>query len=125
MPLTYEYDPTKLNLKGKDLMRFQIGDTDVIREAAISDEEITSIIAMYPNWLVAKYKIVENICNRFRYEVNIQKSMNMIDVDARIGRWEELRKELYKQISQGGIISANTTALEKDPCFEIGMHDNE
>ena len=48
----YTYDPTKIKEKGKDRMRFELGDTMVeggAETAALSDEEINAVLEMYPN----------------------------------------------------------------------------
>ncbi|MGO5028967.1 hypothetical protein [Candidatus Agathobaculum pullicola] len=50
MASTYTYDPSMITLKGKDQMRFELGDT-VIQggnmTAALCDEEYEAIITKY------------------------------------------------------------------------------
>ena len=49
---TYTYDPAKISEKGKDRMRFELGDTMIEggkEIAAFTDEEITAVLDIYPN----------------------------------------------------------------------------
>ena len=58
----YTYDPAKISENGKDRMRFELGDTMVdggSETTALTDEEITAILGMYPNrWKRAKLALV-------------------------------------------------------------------
>lgn len=71
---TYSYDPTKIGERGKDRMRFELGDTITEGEgqaAALSDEEYEAILATYPGrWKRAKLALIESIMRRFSYEVD-------------------------------------------------------
>ena len=64
----YSYDPGKLSERGKDLMRFELGDTMVEgkeKTCALTDEEYTAILEMHKNWKRAKLACLETIFRRF------------------------------------------------------------
>lgn len=70
----YTYDPARIGEKGKDRMRFELGDTMVeggAETTALTDEEITAVLGIYPTrWKKAKLALVESVCRRFSYEVD-------------------------------------------------------
>ena len=71
----YSYDPGKLSERGKDLMRFELGDTMVEgkeKTCALTDEEYTAILEMNKSWKRAKLACLEAIFRRFSYEVDTQ-----------------------------------------------------
>lgn len=55
--LNYTYDDTKISKRGKDRMRFELGDVmtdDGARNSYLSDEEIEAMIEVNkPSWLRA------------------------------------------------------------------------
>ena len=72
---TYSYDPGKLSERGKDLMRFELGDTMVEgkeKTCALTDEEYTAMLKMNKSWKRAKLACLEAIFRRFSYEVDTQ-----------------------------------------------------
>ena len=69
----YTYDPSKLSDRGKDLMRFELGDTMVEgreKTSALSDEEYEALLEMNKNWKRAKLACIESIFRRFSYELS-------------------------------------------------------
>ena len=70
--MTYSYDPTKIRERGKDQMRFELGDTVTEGGAdtcALSDEEYDAILDGLKEgkkaWVRAKLALLEAIMFRF------------------------------------------------------------
>lgn len=124
---SYTYDPTKIVGKGKDRMRFELGDTMVeggAETAALSDEEINAVLEMYPNkWKKAKLALVESICWRFSYEVDTDVGPLSLGLQARVEVWREMYKELKAELNYS-VPSANPAAISGAPYFYKGMMDN-
>lgn len=125
---TYTYDPTKIKEKGKDRMRFELGDTMVeggSDTAALTDEEINAVLEMYPNkWKKAKLALVESICRRFSYEVDTDVGPLSLGLQARVEVWREMYKELKAELGNYAVPSANPAAISGDAYFYTGMMDN-
>ena len=124
---SYTYDPTKIVGKGKDRMRFELGDTMVEggpETAALTDEEINAVLEMYPNkWKKAKLALVESICRRFSYEVDTDVGPLSLGLQARVEVWREMYKELKAELNYF-VPSANPAAISGTPYFYKGMMDN-
>lgn len=124
---SYTYDPTKIKEKGKDRMRFELGDTMAeggAETAALSDEEINAVLEMYPNkWKKAKLALVESICRRFSYEVDTDVGPLSLGLQARVEVWREMYKELKAELNYS-VPSANPAAIGGDAYFYKGMMDN-
>ena len=70
----YSYDPSKLNEKGIDRMRMELGDTTFAPAeltAALCDEEYQAIISENKSWKRAKLKCLEAILMRFAHQVDV------------------------------------------------------
>ena len=66
--MTYSYDPTKIRERGKDQMRFELGDTVTEGGAdtcALSDEEYNAVLEGLKEgkkaWMRAKLAVLEAI----------------------------------------------------------------
>ena len=92
--MAYTYDPSKISEAGKDRMRFELGDTAVTEQtAALSDEEITAVLGMYPGkWKRAKLALVESVCRRFSFEVNTEIGGLSLGLQARAEAWQHIGK---------------------------------
>lgn len=126
--LAYTYDPTKLTERGKDRMRFELGDvmTDGGAETAyFSDEEIVAMIEAYPRWKRAKLELVKSTLHRFSYETDTKVGALQINLDQRYAHLKALYETLKKEASAASTYPHDATAERKGPpYFHEGMHDN-
>lgn len=103
--LSYTYDGTKISERGKDRMRFELGDVitdDGARNVYLSDEEIKAIIEVNkPSWLRAKLALVESVLRRFSYEVDTQSGPLILSLNQRYVAW----KDMYDNYSDAGTSS--------------------
>lgn len=129
MAATYTYDPAGIAAKGKDTMRFELGDvmvTDGVKTAYLSDEEITAILNVYPtSWRRAKLALIESVLRRFSYEVDTKIGPLNLGLTARYEAWSAMYKEL-KAEAQGACAMPSDPTIGKSapPYFHSGMHDN-
>lgn len=125
---SYTYEPSKIGEKGKDRMRFELGDTMVEGEAetaALTDQEITAILGIYPNsWKKAKLALVESLCRRFSYEVDTKVGPLSLGLGDRVKAWQAIYDELKAEIGGHSVPSANPTAIGGGAYFYAGMQDN-
>lgn len=124
MAATYTYDVTKLADKSKDLMRFELGDTDISGgedTAALTDEEINAMLTINSKWKQAKYKLVESVYMRYAKEVQMSTSGLSLGFQARADHWAILYKDLKKELSSMGAPSIKTSG---PPYFTSGMMRN-
>lgn len=125
---TYTYDPAQITQRGKDRMRFEIGDTMVeggAETCALTDEEITAVLAAYPNrWKRAKLAIVESLCRRFSYEVDTDVGPLSLGLQGRVTAWREMYKELKAETGGYAVPTASPNAISTPPYFYAGMMDN-
>lgn len=125
---TYTYDPSKISEKGKDRMRFELGDTMVeggAETAALTDEEINAVLALYPSrWKKAKLALVESLCRRFSYEVDTDVGPLSLGLQGRAEAWRAMYEELKASIGNFAAPSANPAAIGGRPYFYAGMMDN-
>lgn len=125
---SYTYDPAKISENGKDKMRFELGDTMVeggAETAALTDEEITSVLGIYPNrWKRAKLALVESLCRRFSYEVDTNVGPLSLGLQGRVEAWREIYKELKAEIGGYAVPRANPDAIGGNAYFYAGMMDN-
>ena len=75
--MTYSYDPTQIRARGKDQMRFELGDTQTDGGAdtcALADEEYKAVLAGLKAgkkaWLCAKLAVLEAILFKMSYQVD-------------------------------------------------------
>ncbi|MCL5981732.1 MAG: hypothetical protein M1571_04295 [Firmicutes bacterium] len=125
---TYTYDPSKISEKGKDRMRFELGDTMVeggAETAALTDEEINAVLALYPSrWKKAKLALVESLCRRFSYEVDTDVGPLSLGLQGRAEAWRAMYEELKASVGNFAAPSANPAAIGGSPYFYAGMMDN-
>lgn len=124
----YTYDPAKISENGKDRMRFELGDIMVeggAETTALTDEEITAILGIYPKrWKRAKLALVESLCRRFSYEVDTDVGPLSLGLQGRVEAWREMYKELKAEIGGYAVPRANPAAIGGSPYFYAGMMDN-
>ena len=125
---TYSYDPTKIGERGKDRMRFELGDTEVGGEgqaAALSDEEYEAVLNAYPNkWRKAKLALVESIMRRFSFEVDEKVGPMTLSLRQRYEDWKAMYDQLKAEIAGCTVPSANAAAINGDHYFYEGIHNN-
>ena len=130
MTKTYEYDPTKLGERGKDRMRFELGDTLVEgreKTSALSDEEYSIIIRSTKSWRRAKLLILESIMRRFAYEVDEKVGPMTLSLHQRYEAWAKMYESLKKEAGNASVPGASagpSSAQNRPPYFYEGMHDN-
>ena len=131
--MTYGYDPTKIRDRGKDQMRFELGDTLVdggANTCALADEEYHALLeGVSPDnkrvWLHAKKAALEAILHKLSYQVNTKIDVLSYDLGARAEQWQKLYEMLCKEIQANmGAPSMDARAAQKPPYFYTGMDDN-
>ena len=130
--MTYSYDPTKIRKRGKDQMRFELGDTLVDGGAdtcALSDEEYEAMLkGLRPGklpWLWAKLYSLEAIMFKLSYQVNTKVDVLSYDLGDRAALWKDLYEKVRAEIlANTGVPTLADSAKRKPPYFHTGMDDN-
>lgn len=129
MSKTYTYEPEKVVELGKDRMRFELGDTMVEGNSdttALTDEEIQAALDVYPkSWKRAKLMLLESLCRRFSYEVDMKTGPLWMYMHDRAVLWKEDYEKLKKEISAQANIPKFDNGARKPPYFYTGMQRNE
>lgn len=130
--MTYTYDPTKIRERGKDQMRFELGDTFVEHGAdtcMLADEEYETILGdLKPGgkaWILAKLSAVEAILFKLSYQVDTKIDVLSYDLGERADRFRKLYDDLKKQAE--GVASVPTlppSMLNAPPYFHKEMQSN-
>ena len=122
--MTYSYDPTQIRGRGKDQMRFELGDTQVEGGAdtcALADEEYTAVLAgIAPGkkaWLFAKLSALEAILFKLSYQVDTKIDVLEYDLGERADRWKKLYDDLKKQALGVASIPTLAPSIEKTPPY--------
>ena len=131
--MNYTYDPTKIRERGKDQMRFELGDTNVwggAETSALSDEEYCTLLdglntASKKAWLFVKLTVLEGIMFKLSYMVDTKIDVLQYDLGKRAEQWEKLYEDLRAQyIAQMNVPTMADSAARKPPYFHTGMDDN-
>lgn len=130
--MTYSYDPTQIKARGKDQMRFELGDTQTEGGAdtcALADEEYEAMLAGLKEgkkaWLFAKVAVLEAILFKMQYQVNTKIDVLQYDFGERAGRWQKMYDTLKKQALATASIPTLAPSIEqKPPYFHSGMQEN-
>ena len=127
--MNYTYDPMQIRQRGKDQMRFELGDTFVDGGAAtcaLADEEYDAVLAeLHPSkqaWLHAKLHIVEAILLKLSYQVNTRIDVLTYGLGDRAQHWKDLYEMLRKELLGNSCIP--TMADSKPPYFHTDMKTN-
>ena len=127
--MTYTYDPTAINDRGLNQMRFECGDTLVEepeKTAYLSDEEYLSVIESSSTWKRAKFRLIETLLRRFSYEVDTSVEGLKLNLHQRVDFWEREYKRLKAEVDGEDIASGGALKMSmcgRPPCFSIGMND--
>ena len=130
--MTYSYDPTKIRERGKDQMRFELGDTVTEGGAdtcALSDEEYDAILDGLKegkkSWVRAKLAVLEAIMFRFSYQVDTKVDVLQYGLGDRAAHWKQLYDDLKKQVRASVSVPAMASAIQNTPpYFHTGMEEN-
>lgn len=122
--MTYSYDPTKIRERGKDQMRFELGDTATEGGAdtcALSDEEYCAILDGLKEgqraWVRAKLEALEAILFKLSYQVDTKIDVLQYGFSDRAERWQKLRDELQKQARASGSVPAMAASVRGAPPY--------
>ena len=130
--MTYSYDPTKIRERGKDQMRFELGDTVTEGGAdtcALSDEEYDAILDGLKEgkkaWVRAKLAVLEAIMFRFSYQMDTKVDVLQDSFGDRAAHWKQLYDDLKKQVRASVSVPAMASAIQNTPpYFHTGMEEN-
>lgn len=126
----YTYEPGKVKEKGKDRMRFELGDTMVeggAKTCALTDTEIEAALFMHPGrWKRAKLALLESICRRFAYQTDIKDGPVSFSYGDRAKLWREDYEKLKKEVALESCTVPGSVSggSKKPPYFYTGMHRN-
>ena len=126
---TYTYDPSKLSEKGKDKVRFDLGDTLVemgAMKAYLSDEEIEACLAEAKTFKRAELMLVESLVSRFAYEVDTKVGTLSYSLKQRYDAWLAKRNRLKAEVEGESALPSDSVAngRRSKPSFWKGMHDH-
>jgi hypothetical protein len=130
--VAYSYSPTEITARGKDQMRFELGDTLVEggRETcALADEEYDGLLAgLKPGkraWLSAKLSALEAIMFKLSYQPDTKIDVLQYGFGARAELWRKLYEQLRERIPVNtGVPTMAACAERKPPYFYGGMEEN-
>jgi hypothetical protein len=130
--MTYTYDPAKIKARGKDQMRFELGDTYIdggAETCVLTDEEYDGLLnGLKPNrkaWLSAKLSVLEAIMFKLSYQVNTKIDVLQYDFGDRAELWQKMYETLRKQILANiGVPTMAESAAKKPPYFYTGIEEN-
>ncbi len=130
--MTYSYDPKKIKARGKDQMRFELGDTQTEGGAdtcALSDEEYEAMLAGIKEgkkaWMFAKLAVLEAILFKIQYQVDTRIDVLQYSFGDRAERWRKLYEDLKKQtLAAVSIPTLAPSIQDTQPYFRKGMEEN-
>lgn len=130
---TYTYNPGNLKEPGKDRMRFELGDTMTEGgpdTTALTDQEIQAAIETHTgSWKKAKLMLLESLCRRFAYEVDVKTGPLWMYMQERAKLWradyEGLKKEVSAESCSVPKFGKGKGGAGKPPYFYAGMQRNE
>jgi hypothetical protein len=125
--MTYSYSPAQIRKRGKDQMRFELGDTQVewgAETCALADEEYEALLEELPPgkraWQLAKLNVLEAILFKLSYQVDTRVDVLSYGLGARAAHWKELYEMLNKELSGSSCVP--TMAESKPAYFHTDMH---
>lgn len=127
--MSFVYDPNKLAERGKDRLRFELGDT-IEADAMLHDEELTILLSEQPTFKKAKAQAAEIILATFTREPSYKVGPLSYNLAERAELWakraKEWREEADNEVSSplGSEATADAGTATGQPYFTLGMHDN-
>jgi len=130
--MTYTYYPGKIKARGKDQMRFELGDTYVdggSETCVLADEEYIGLLkGLKPGrkaWLSAKLYVLEAIMLKLSYQVDTKIDVLQYSFGTRAEQWQKMYETLRKQILANiGVPTMAESAEKKPPYFYTGIDEN-
>lgn len=130
--MTYSYDPTQIRARGKDQMRFELGDTQTEGGAdtcALADEEYEAVLEGLKSgkkaWLYAKLAVLEAILFKMSYQVDTRIDVLQYSFGDRAERWRKMYDDLKKQtLATASIPTLAPSIAKTPPYFHKGMEEN-
>lgn len=130
--MTYSYYPKLIKARGKDQMRFELGDTLTdggANTCALADEEYEGLLEDLKSgkqaWLYAKLAALEAILFKLSYQVNTKIDVLAYDFSKRAEQWQILHDDIKAQIlATTSIPAMDAQAMSKPPYFHTGMEVN-
>ena len=132
--MNYSYDPTKIKQRGKDQLRFELGDTNVgggAETCALSDEEYEALLEGLRTdskvaWLFVKLTVLEGIMFKLSYMVDTKIDVLSYALGQRAEQWQKLYEQMRQQyIANMNVPTMDDRAAKKPPYFHTGMDDNK
>lgn len=126
MTKTYSYDPSKIEQKGSDQMRFELGDIEVQggeKACALCDEEYQVVIQSSRSWNRAKLRCLRAIVMRFAYEVDYCADKMSMALSDRYPRWQAMYEKMTRSVASSCFSDSNNR-LDEQHYFHLGMQDN-
>ena len=129
--MTYSYDPTQIRARGKDQMRFELGDTQTeggAETCALADEEYEAMLAGLKEGKRRGCSQGGSFGSdplQMQYQVNTKIDVLQYDFGERAGRWQKMYDTLKKQALATASIPTLAPSIEqKPPYFHSGMQEN-
>ena len=136
--MTYSYDPTKIRERGKDQMRFELGDTLTddgspagrgAESCVLADEEYEAFVQnMKPGkkaWLFAKLSILEAVLLKLSYMVDTKIDVLTYGFGDRAEQWLKLYDRLRAQyLANINVPTMDDRATRKPPYYFTGIQEN-
>lgn len=130
--MNYSYDPLKIKDRGKDQMRFELGDTFVDGGAdtcALADEEYEGMLSGIADnaiaWKKAKLSVLKAILFKMSYQVDTKIDSLQYNFGGRAERWKKLYEDLKAEVGKTASVPViDTEITEKPPYFYTGMNSN-
>ena len=130
--MTYTYDPAQIRQRGKDQLRFELGDTFTdggAESCALADEEyaafVENILPGKKSWIYAKLVIIEAILLKLSYMVDTKVDVLSYGLGDRAEHWLNLYDKLRKQyLANINVPTMDDRAAMKPPYYFTGIQDN-
>jgi len=130
--MTYSYDPTQIKARGKDQMRFELGDTCTeggAETCMLADEEYEAMLVELKEgkkaWLFAKLAVLEAILFKLQYQVDTRIDVLQYSFGDRAKRWKAMYDDLKKQTLAAASVPTMAASIQgTPPYFHKGMEEN-
>lgn len=126
-PGTFSYDPSRIDDKNVNQMRFEIGDTYTGYSAncsVLSDEEYAVLISNAKDWKSAKIAILKKILWIFAYEVDYTIDGLSLKLSDRFNRFKKILDDLLAEDTLPSVDDSLLRAGRGGHYFHYGMLEN-
>lgn len=132
MEKTYTYDPTKINDRGINQMRFELGDTfvETAETCILCDEEYKAVISKYSgkqnSFRNAKISCLKAILAKLSYEVDYKVENMSIELSQRYKHFKDMLDGLEKSSNTAFASNIFSKQLNRGGhYFYLGMQENK